>query len=161
MLAVSNTSPISNLAILGRLDLLQHRYGKVFIPPTVDRELARLSHADGKTRIAKAQAAGWLEINFTATDPLRLPIALDDGETAAIALALKLKADVLLMDEKRGRMAARHVGLAVAGILGELLHARMTGSLPSLKPELLRLRMEAKFFIDAEIERFILSQVGE
>ena len=43
------------------------------------------------------------------------------GETAAIALALAVKADLLLMDEKRGRAAARHAGLTVAGVLGELI----------------------------------------
>jgi predicted nucleic acid-binding protein len=30
MRVVSNTSPISNLAIIGRLGLLKHRYGIVF-----------------------------------------------------------------------------------------------------------------------------------
>jgi len=161
MRVVSNTSPLSNLAILGRLDLLQHRYGKVHIPPAVARELGRLSHPEGKARLAAAQAAGWLEVDATAAGPVRLPFALDAGETAAITLAVTLKADLLLIDEKRGRAAARHAGLTVAGLLGELLHARMTGKVPTLRAELQRLRTDAGFFIDAEIERFILSQVGE
>ena len=42
----------------------------------------------------------------------------------------------------------------------ELLHARQAGVLPSLLPEIDRLRAEAGFFVDPEIERFILSQVG-
>jgi hypothetical protein len=161
MHVVSNTSPLSNLAIIGRLDLLQRRYGKVRIPPAVAQELARLSHPDGKARLAAAQAAGWLEVDSTATGPLLLPLTLDAGETAAIALAVTLKVDLLLIDEKRGRAAARHVGLPVAGVLGELLHARIAGRLPTLRTELQRLRTEAGFFIDAGIERFILSQVGE
>ena len=32
MRAVSNTSPISNLAIIGRLSLLRQRYGRVVVP---------------------------------------------------------------------------------------------------------------------------------
>ena len=51
--------------------------------------------------------------------------------------------------------------LTVAGALGELLHARQTGLLPNLLSEISHLRSEAGFFVDAEIERFILSQVGE
>lgn len=35
MIVVSNTSPISNLAAIGRLDLLQQLYGKILIPPAV------------------------------------------------------------------------------------------------------------------------------
>ena len=49
----------------------------------------------------------------------------------------------------------------LAGALGELLHARQTGLLPELRSEIQRLRTEAGFFVDAEIEPFILSQVGE
>ena len=40
MLVVSNTSPISNLAIIGRLDLLRERYGAVLMPPAVKTDLS-------------------------------------------------------------------------------------------------------------------------
>ncbi len=39
MPVVSNTSPILNLAIIGRLDLLQRQFGEVLIPTTVLLEL--------------------------------------------------------------------------------------------------------------------------
>jgi len=81
-----------------------------------------------------------------------LPISLDSGETAAIALALALKADILLLDEKRARLAARGLNLAVGGVLGELLYARRRGWIANLRNEMQRLRQEAGFFIDAEIE---------
>jgi len=48
MRVVSNTSPLSNLAIIGRLDLLKQRYGTVRIPPAVARELSALSHLVGE-----------------------------------------------------------------------------------------------------------------
>jgi len=54
ILVVSNTSPISNLAIIGRLDLLRERYGRVLIPPAVKTELDALAHAAGKRRIEQA-----------------------------------------------------------------------------------------------------------
>jgi hypothetical protein len=47
------------------------------------------------------------------------------------------------------------------GLPGELLHARQTGMLPIMRSEINRLRAEAGFFVDGEIERFIPSQVGE
>ena len=66
-----------------------------------------------------------------------------------------------LMEEKRGRQAARNLGLTVAGALGELLYARRSGLLPELRIEIDRLRTEARCFVDSEIEHFILAQAGE
>jgi len=161
MRAVSNTSPISNLAIIGRLELLRQRYGIVRIPPAVAQELAALSHPASRIRIDAAIAEGWLKIENPPTTPLSLPFPLDPGETEAIALALATRADVLLMDEKRGRVAARDNSLVVAGVLGELLHARKAGLIPDLRTEIQRLRTEARFFVDVNIERFLLSEAGE
>ncbi|MBI4327632.1 MAG: DUF3368 domain-containing protein [Chloroflexi bacterium] len=161
MRAVSNTSPLWNLAIIGRLDLLKRRYGTVYIPPAVAQELSALSHPEAKARITAALADGWLVVESPSAPPPLLPIPLDAGETEAIGLALSVRADVVLIDEKRGRDGARQHGLTVAGVLGELLHARQIGLLPDLRREISRLRAEAGFFVDAEIERFIVSQVGE
>jgi hypothetical protein len=43
---------------------------------------------------------------------------LDLGEAEAIVLAIKRGADVLLMDERRGRRMAAAAGLTVTGLLG-------------------------------------------
>jgi uncharacterized protein len=91
----------------------------------------------------------------------KLRFALDAGEIAAITLALATKVDVLLIDERKGRAAARELNLPVAGLLGELIYGKAQGWLPSIRMEIERLRREAGFFIDTEIERFILSQSGE
>jgi hypothetical protein len=162
MLVVSNTSPISNLAIVGRLEFLKQRYGLVRIPVAVADELAALSHPAGTQRIKAALSDRWLLVEqLDKSSTPRLPFPLDPGETAAIALALQFKADVLLLDEKRGREAARHCGLTVAGVLGELIHAKHVGWIPNVRDEIQRLRLEARFFVDAGVEQFILSQVGE
>jgi len=62
MRVVSNTSPVSSLAIIGRLDLLKQRYGRVSIPSAVARELSALSHPDGKARVMAALKQGWLVV---------------------------------------------------------------------------------------------------
>jgi predicted nucleic acid-binding protein len=51
--------------------------------------------------------------------------------------------------------------LAIIGHLDLLQHRYGLGEIPMLRAELLRLRSEADFFIDAGIERFMLSQAGE
>ena len=61
MRVVSNTSPVSNLAIIGRLELLRAKYGRVFIPQAVSDELARLSDTNGSAAIQRALAEGWDE----------------------------------------------------------------------------------------------------
>lgn len=43
MTIVSNTSPISNLAAIGQLDLLQQVYGSITIPQAVADEIAKVA----------------------------------------------------------------------------------------------------------------------
>jgi len=143
MRVVSNTSPLSNLAVVGRLDLLRQRYGSVTIPLVVAQELGRLSHPDGQAALVAAILAGWLKPDPTVPPLLSSSVTLDPGETAAIALALAVHADVLFIDEKRGRAAARSAGLTVSGLLGELLHAKFVGRIPSMRAEIQRLRSQA------------------
>jgi predicted nucleic acid-binding protein len=52
---------------------------------------------------------------------------LHAGELAAIALAVALKADLVLMDDRAGAVAARANGLNVTGTLGELDLAARSG----------------------------------
>jgi predicted nucleic acid-binding protein len=52
---------------------------------------------------------------------------LDEGETAAIALATSLRADLLLMDDRKGVIVARGMGLRVTGTLGVLDIAAQRG----------------------------------
>lgn len=52
---------------------------------------------------------------------------LDSGETAALHVARELKADLLLMDERKGRAVAGRLGIAVTGTLGVLVEASRRG----------------------------------
>ena len=163
MRVVSNTSPLSNLAIVGRLDLLLARYGRVVIPPAVAVELQALTHPGGNAAIHAAIRAGWLAIEPlpVESEVAKLRCVLDAGEAEAIALGSATNADVLLLDERRGRVFARELGLNVGGVLGELLHAKLAGAIPSIKSEITRLRADARFFISAGIEAFFLKEAGE
>jgi uncharacterized protein len=51
MLAVSNTSPISNLACIGRLDLLRAQFGEIWMPRAVEAELADVPDGAVRTTI--------------------------------------------------------------------------------------------------------------
>ena len=134
MRVVSDTSPLSNLTIIGRLDLLRDQFGSLIIPPAVEEELARFRHPVAGPALVAARSEGWLAVEALAD--LRmvnlLRRDLDPGESEAIALASATSADWLLMDESEGRAAAGRLGLRVVGVLGILLRAKRDGqSIPS------------------------------
>lgn len=68
---------------------------------------------------------------------------MDYGEAEGIALALELKADLVLMDERLGRRAAQARGLKVIGVIGVLIAAKYAGAIELLRPQLDVLRNEA------------------
>jgi uncharacterized protein len=162
MVVVSNTSPISNLAIIGRLEFLRKRYSVVHIPSAVEEELGALSHSRAAGNIVEAIGEEWIHPHFNSipSSASFLP-PLDRGEEEAINLACHLRADILLIDERPGRTAARKRGLSIGGVLGELIFAKNAGWIASVRNEIIRLRHDAGFFVDPAIEQFVLSEVGE
>ncbi|UBF26191.1 DUF3368 domain-containing protein [Kovacikia minuta CCNUW1] len=121
MTIVSNTSPISNLAKVGQLDLVQQIYRVILIPSAVYEEL--LDERAGETVITAVQSAVWLEIHSVQNQELvnQLRDRVNVGEAEAIALAVEVKAARLLIDERLGRQAATDLGLRITGVLGILL----------------------------------------
>jgi uncharacterized protein len=163
MRVVSNTSPLSNLAIIGRLSLLGERYGKVAIPPTVWEELAALKHPGARGAIEEALAARWVSVETLpeSVDWSALLDRADPGECAAIALAEAMRADKILLDDRSGRELARERGLKVSGVLGELLYAKRMGRVVSVRDEMKALQSEAHFFIREDLGALILAEAGE
>jgi len=58
MVAVSDTSPISNLAFIGRLDLLLSQFEEVCIPEAVRAELEGMPNLEARSSIEQALQAG-------------------------------------------------------------------------------------------------------
>lgn len=163
MRVVSNTSPISNLAMIGRLNLLRERFGRIIMPEAVHRELGRLAHVGGQHQIAQALDDGWLSVE-ALSDRRMLPVLrarIDEGEAEAIELARQTNADLLILDDHAGRVVAKELSLAFTGLIGVLVAERMGGKISSLRDELHRLRSECGFFISNDLENRVLRQVGE
>lgn len=161
MIIVSNTSPISNLTIIGEIALLQQIYPKVLIPPAVHSELMRLPIL--QSTVHDLLGAGWLQVqtltNFQLLQVLNQ--TLDPGESEAIALAVELRADRLLIDERLGRSVASTHGLKLRGLLGILINAQQQGLIPVLKPILDRLINQAGFRVSQALYERTLQEVGE
>jgi len=162
MLAVSNTSPLSNLAILDRLNLLREQFGSVTMPAAVRLELSRLPNRAARHRLDIGVEEQWLcVVPLSGVVPVDLAVALDAGEAEALALAVQLNASIVLIDETAARQRARQFHLPHTGVLGVLRQARLTGRIVSLRDEIMRLRKEARFFVAPALERALLISVGE
>lgn len=83
---------------------------------------------------------------------------LDRGEAEAIALAIELNADWMLLDEREGRKVAKSLGLKVTEILGILLRAKQLGEIESLQLVIDDLINKAGFRIAPELLAQILTQ---
>lgn len=163
MPVVSNTSPILNLAIIEELSLLREQFGEVLIPGAVLEELRVEENLPGSQGVRDAIKAGWIRIEAVKQDPLVTAMQrdLDKGEAEAIALAIQVNAEWVLMDERDGRKAARSMKLKVIGVLGILLKARRGGRLRSLKQAMDRLREKAGFYVREDLSSAIIREGEE
>lgn len=134
MIIVSNTSPISNLAAIGQLNLLQKLYGNIMIPIMVYQEIIASGQTDPAT--LAIQNLDCIKIYPITNETLlkQLQIILDPGEASAITLAVEFNADRLIIDERKGRNEAKKQGLKITGILGIILAAKEKGFIDLVQP---------------------------
>ena len=160
MPTVSNTSPLLNLAIIGRLELARAQFGSVVVPPAVAGEFRLEEGRPGSSALRRAVEDGWIAVEEPSDDPLirTLRQDLDRGESEAITLAVEKEAGLILLDEREGRRRARNVGLEVTGALGILARADRQGELDSLSGALDRLEDEAGFWIGSALREQILGK---
>jgi predicted nucleic acid-binding protein len=106
--------------VIDAIELLPKLFEKVFAPEAVKAELLD-QDAPAVVRAWAAQPPGWLDVR-TVLSAIDDPAwrKLDLGEREALALALTLSADLVLMDDRAGVAVARQLGLAATGTLGVL-----------------------------------------
>ena len=136
MIVVSDTSPLTNLAAIGQLDLVRQLYSTVIIPPAVAQELLNAGETNPAT--FAIQTLDWIQTQAVTNLALLQTVQsnLDIGEAEAIVLAVELGAARLLIDERRGRDVAVQLGLRVTGLLGILLTAKQRGLIAEVRPVL-------------------------
>ena len=140
MIVVANAGPLIALARIGHLELLRLLYGEIHIPPGVrDEVVAAGQECPGAVEVS---AANWIHVvkvhDTVAVQLLRDRLGV--GESEAIVLAMELNADLLLMDEARGRRVAEGRGLNKTGTVGTLIMAKKRGLISAVRPLLDRLR---------------------
>ena len=161
MIVVSDTSPLISLAVVGYLDVLRSLYGQVIIPEVVYQEI--MGGVPGLPGALEIQGLEWIISHPVQNDVVvrALQGELDPGEAEAIALAVELQADLILIDERRARAIAARLGLNVVGVLGVLVEAKHRALVPLLKPILDALITQAGFWVSQQLYERVLDVVGE
>jgi predicted nucleic acid-binding protein len=157
-LVVSDTSPLLNLALIDRLDLLEAQFSSITVPTHVWTELT-----DGDAGVDALNVLhdkGFLSIVEVEESELFTEIGhkLDRGETAAICHAIEQDADLVLIDESDGRRIARRHDLTVTGVIGILLRGANSGDV-ALQTELDALR-NAGFWISDRLYSKVLREAN-
>ena len=117
MIVVSDTSPLNYLVLIDLQHILPELFERILIPAAVRDELQSAGEAPEAIERFMAAAPAWLETRQVSEVDPKLQ-HLDRGEREAITLAASLSAGSVLIDEKKGRLAARESGLAASlGIL--------------------------------------------
>ena len=164
MRVISNTSPVTNLAVVGHLDLLPALFGQITIASDVRDELV-FGGSSNNPGADIVNTASWVHIEHA--DPLardhlaRQFPALDLGEAATLALAITQSTQLVLLDDRAARLAAASLALPYVGVVGLLLAAKARGLVPLVKPIMDDLRVQAGFRLADSVYQEALQRAGE
>ncbi|MCC6297664.1 MAG: DUF3368 domain-containing protein [Anaerolineales bacterium] len=114
MIVVANTTPLIGLASIQRFDLLNSLFGDIHIAQGVYDEITNAANTK-KTGRNEVSASTWIK-RVVVRDRLAVEVLLDEldlGEAETIVLAREIKADWVVMDEKKGRQKLSQLGLNI------------------------------------------------
>jgi predicted nucleic acid-binding protein len=162
MKAVSNSSPLIAFSAIDRLDLLNSFFKDgILIPSAVwDEVVEKGGNRPGSTAISSAK---WIKVIKIRNEGMAavLRAQLDSGEAESIVLAIETKPDVLILDERDARRAAKQLGLSVIGTLGILVEAKRRGEINSLRSMIDDLNSKISFRMGKDVLLAALKAVGE
>lgn len=147
MIIVADTTPVHYLSLIGEIELLKELFGRIVIPPAVFDEMRRERTPQPVKDWIDSQPL-WLEIKQPSLELDELARSLGKGEREAIALAIELEADALLLDDKRATNEARRRNIPVISIFNVLEAAAQRGWL-DLPDAIARLR-QTNFYLPVE-----------
>ena len=137
-IVVADAGPLIGISRIGHLTLLQNLYGEILIPVRVREELKLSSNKPGSQIVLEAIQAGWIRcVPIHDKSQVKMLIqAIDAGEAEAIQLATEQKANLLVIDDRNGRKAAKKRKISIIGTGGVLIAAKKMGLLDSIAPVL-------------------------
>ena len=153
MIVVSDTTALTTLIKSGLEHVLPGLFGEVRIPQAVADELRQFHPA----------LPTWCQIESAkesrVLDSLR--IAVDPGEAEAIALALDMEADFVLLDDKKGRRQAETLGLTCLALPAVMVAAKRQGLISSVAEAFAILAAKGRYGVAESTAVVLLRSVGE
>lgn len=112
MIVVSDTTPIHYLILIGKDPILPQLFSEVIIPDVV---LSEMTHPNAPVAVREwvSSKPGWATVRSGSEDLSKGITGLGKGETSAIAIAVEVGADAVLMDDRRAIREAGKNGLNV------------------------------------------------
>jgi uncharacterized protein len=160
VVVISDTSPVRALNYLGLIDILGTLFDKVIVPPAV---LHELSFPPSRIKSVEISAYDFFEI-LAPHDEARVQSflrLLDPGESEALALALEIGPEAVLLDDRAARAVATEHEIPILGTLGVLLHAKVRGRIESVGPLIETLTRDLDFYVSDTLRADILRSAGE
>ncbi len=146
---VADTSCFIALANINELGLLKALYQKLFTTQQVIDEFGDA-------------LPEWIEIIDLKDHQKQqiLEFQIDTGEASAIALALEIGADLIILDDNKARRVAEKLNLTITGTLGVIITAKNKNLISSIIPILKKLRQN-NFWISDNLFKEALKEAGE
>jgi len=137
MKVICNTTPFIALSSIDQLGLLKEIYSSIIVPRAVIEEI----NEGGNVNVPDLTSFDWIEVipNVINVEN-RLLFQLDYGEQQVVLNALRLKPDLVLIDDKTARNIAEYLGINVKGALGVLVEAKRKGLISSFKKAAFKMR---------------------
>lgn len=150
---VVNNSPLSGLWAIGQLTLLRDLYDSILIPNAVFAEFVATETVSRTQYVAEAD---WIEVVAVQNKGHVLSFAnLDRGEAEVLALAAERSAQLVIIDERKGRQYAEVLGLPLTGTLGVLVSAKHEGLIKTVRPHLQALQIDGLYLSSALIQKVL------
>jgi hypothetical protein len=135
-IVIADAGPLIGLARVNQLNLLEKLYHQITIAPRVLEELKLSSEKPGATIISAATDAGWLRVSQLKKKENHsiLNLLVDAGEAESIQLAIEQNANILIIDDRKGRKIAKSRKVRIIGTGGILIAAKRKGLLDKVAP---------------------------
>lgn len=163
MIVISDSTPILSLLKAGCLGLLEKLYGNVLIPKAVYRELTQ-----NPVYLEEAQLINAVEFlsvaavrNIKSVNILRSVTGLDAGESEALIMYDEKNADLLLIDEHKGRRVAKQLKVKYIGTAGILMLAYDKGHIGQTEVRnCLDAMLSSHIRLDKKICNIVMAHIG-
>ncbi len=155
-LVIADSGAIFSLAVIDKLEILNLLFDNIRIPMAVWKEIT----LDKTTKQFQTIYSFFQDKTVQIKGFNELTFLMDYGESESIILYKELKANFLLIDDKKARKIAESFGLKCIGTVGLLSVARDKNMISKLKPLFERLLQNKRFYA-VELLNAILSKHGE